>query len=58
MKKEILKRIEKIPSDFGVFIGPDQFHTKEEIEIGIKNNSKIGKEISAIESNFLENGRR
>jgi len=57
-KEEVLKRIEKIPEDFGVFIGPDQFYTREEIERGIKKNSKDSKEILMIESNFLKDGRR
>ena len=57
-KKEVLKRIKKIPNDFGVFIGPDQFYTKEEIEKGIRKNSKNLKEVFEVEVNFLKNGRR
>ena len=55
---EVLKRIKKIPNDFGVFIGPDQFYTKEEIEKGIRKNSKNLKEVFEVEVNFLKNGRR
>jgi len=57
-KKEVLKRIKKIPDDFGVFIGPDQFFNKEEIEKGIRKNSKNLKGIFEAEVNFLKNGRR
>ena len=57
-KKEVLKRIKNIPNDFGVFIGPDQFFTKEVIEKGIRKNSKNLKEVFEVEVNFLKNGRR
>ncbi|MDD2245186.1 MAG: hypothetical protein PHR13_11345 [Dysgonamonadaceae bacterium] len=57
-KEEVLKRIEKIPEDFGIFIGPDQFYTREEVKKGIRKNSKDSREILTIESNFLKNGGR
>ena len=57
-KEEALRRIKNIPNDFGVFIGPDRFYNKEEIEKGINENSKDLKEIFETEVNFLKNGRR
>lgn len=53
-KEEALKRFEKIPKDFGVFIAPDGLFTIDEMRVAIKKNIKKGKEIIKIESNYQD----